>query len=52
MANADLGAAYAVGAHGLQRDLALAERHLRVGAQARDAEAMANLGVLLLEQDR
>lgn len=52
MAAADLGAALAVGAHGVAKDGAEAERYLRVGVEGGDAVAHRHLALLLLDQGR
>ncbi|EOD36692.1 hypothetical protein EMIHUDRAFT_98124 [Emiliania huxleyi CCMP1516] len=52
MAAGDFGSALAVGAFGLQKDVAAAEVYLRVGADGGDAGAQRNLGLLLLELGR
>lgn len=52
MAAGDLGSLYAVGAHGLAQDLALAERYLGIGAAGGDAASQRNLGLLLLDTGR
>jgi TPR repeat protein len=49
MAAADLGAALAVGAHGLDRNAEEAERYLRIGIAGGDVSAQRNLGLMLLE---
>ena len=49
MAAADLGAALAVGAHGLSKDVGEAERYLRVGVEGGDITAQRNLGLLLIK---
>jgi hypothetical protein len=50
MAAGDVGSALALGAYGLPRDLAAAERYLRIGADGGDAGAQRNLGMLLLSR--
>ena len=52
IAAGDLGAALALGAHGLPKDEASAERYLRLGASGGDVVSMRNLGHLLLQLDR
>lgn len=52
LAAADLGASFAVGAHGLQKDVTQAEKYLRIGAEGGDVTARRNLGLLLLELGR
>ena len=52
MAAADLGAALAVGAHGLAQDEREAERFLRIGEEGGDAVARRHLALLLLDQSR
>jgi TPR repeat protein len=52
MASGDLGSALAVGAFGLAKDVAEAERYLRMGAGGGDVSSRRNLGLLLLEQGR
>ena len=52
MAAGDFGSALAVGAFGLQKDVAAAEVYLRVGADGGDAGNQLNLGLLLLELGR
>jgi len=52
MAAADLGAAMAVGAYGVEKDLKKAEHYLRIGASGGDMMAQRNLGWLLLETER
>lgn len=52
MAAGDLGAALAVGAHGLAKDLAEAERYLRIGSDGGDVVAQRHLGMVLLELGR
>lgn len=49
MAAADLGAALAVGAHGLEQDAVAAERYLRIGVEGGDISAQRNLGLLLIK---
>lgn len=49
MASADLGRAYAAGAHGLKKDMEAALSHLRVGVEGGDVSAQRDLGLLLLE---
>eukprot|EP00444_Apocalathium_aciculiferum_P000382 CAMPEP_0183392288 /NCGR_PEP_ID=MMETSP0370-20130417/7039_1 /TAXON_ID=268820 /ORGANISM="Peridinium aciculiferum, Strain PAER-2" /LENGTH=343 /DNA_ID=CAMNT_0025572193 /DNA_START=49 /DNA_END=1080 /DNA_ORIENTATION=+ len=52
MAAADLGCAFAVGAHGLPKDLQEAERYLRLGSKGGDVGAQRNLGIILLDLGR
>mmetsp|Transcript_17724 Transcript_17724/g.31620 ORF Transcript_17724/g.31620 Transcript_17724/m.31620 type:complete len:337 (+) Transcript_17724:79-1089(+) len=52
LAAADLGASFAVGAHGLEKDVTQAEKYLRIGAEGGDVTARRNLGLLLLELGR
>jgi TPR repeat protein len=52
MACADLGAAYAVGAYGVEKDEIRAEHFLRLGVQGGDLSAGRNLGLLLLDLGR
>lgn len=52
MAAGDIGAALAVGAHGLEKDEVEAERCLRRGAEGGDVISQRNLGHLLLELGR
>jgi tetratricopeptide (TPR) repeat protein len=52
IATGDLGAALAVGAHGLPKDVVSAERYLRVAADGGDVVSMRNLGHLLLQLQR
>jgi TPR repeat protein len=49
MAATDLGSALAVGAFGLSKDLAEAERYLRIGIAGGDVSAQRNLGLMLLD---
>ena len=49
MAAGDYGTALALGAHGVDKDLAQAQRYLKIGADGGDAAAARNLGMLLLE---
>ena len=49
MAAGDYGSALALGAHGVAKDLELAEHYLKIGADGGDAGACRNLGFLLLE---
>ena len=51
MAAADLGAALAVGHFGVTKDLAEAERFLRIGIEGGDVSAQRNLGLMLLENN-
>jgi len=51
-AAADLGSCFAVGSHGVDKDVERAERFLRVGAEGGEITAMRNLGVLLLQTER
>ncbi len=48
----DLGAALAVGAHGVEKDLEAAERYLRAGSDAGDVASAKNLGMLYLQLER
>ena len=50
MAAGDVGSAFAVGAYGLPKDVALAQRYLRIGAAGGDAGSQRCLGLLLLEE--
>eukprot|EP00966_Prymnesium_polylepis_P105447 2441933-Prymnesium_polylepis.1 len=52
VAAGDVGAALAVGAHGVAQDLEEAERYLRIGAGGGDVVSQRNLGHLLLQSDR
>jgi tetratricopeptide (TPR) repeat protein len=52
VAAGDLGAAFALGVHGVAKDLEAAERYLRIGASGGDAVSQRNLGHLLLQLDR
>jgi TPR repeat protein len=52
MACADIGAAYAVGAHGVAKDLSQAEHFLSLSAKAGDVMATRNLGLVLLDLNR
>tara|TARA_B110001452_G_scaffold106748_1_gene88449 strand:- start:1016 stop:1957 length:942 start_codon:yes stop_codon:yes gene_type:complete len=52
MAAGDLGSALALGAHGCEKDVAAAERYLRLGASGGDAASQRNLGLLLLQLDK
>lgn len=52
MAAGDYGSALALGAFGLQKNIAKAEAYLRLGSDGGDAGAQRNLGLLLLELDR
>jgi tetratricopeptide (TPR) repeat protein len=52
MACGDLGSAYAVGAHGIEKDLVQAEAYLKRGSDGGDMASARNLGLLLLELDR
>jgi len=52
VAAGDLGAALALGAHGLDKDVVAAERYLKVGAEGGDVVSMRNLGHLLLSESR
>mmetsp|Transcript_32883 Transcript_32883/g.60050 ORF Transcript_32883/g.60050 Transcript_32883/m.60050 type:complete len:345 (-) Transcript_32883:89-1123(-) len=52
VACSDLGAAFACGAHGVERDAVRAERLLAAGAQGGDLVASRNLGLLLLQLGR
>lgn len=52
LAAGDLGSALALGAYGEVKDLAEAERYLRIGAEGGDVGAQRNLGMLLLQSDR
>lgn len=49
MAAADLGRAFAAGAHGLKKDLKAAVRYLRISVEGGDVSAQRDLGLLLLE---
>lgn len=51
-AAADWGSLLATGAHGVQKDVAMAEKYLRIGADGGDVVAQRNLGLLLLELQR
>jgi hypothetical protein len=50
MAAGDVGSAFAVGAYSLPKDVALAQRYLRIGAAGGDAGSQRCLGLLLLEE--
>jgi len=52
MACADLGSVFAVGAHGMAKDVVKAEKLLRIAAKAGEVSAQRNLGLLLLELQR
>jgi tetratricopeptide (TPR) repeat protein len=52
IAAGDLGAALAVGAHGVPKDVVSAEAYLRVAADGGDVVSMRNLGHLLLQLQR
>ena len=52
MAAGDLGSAYALGVHGVEKDLTRAEAYLRIGADGGDAGSQRNLAMLLLESER
>jgi len=49
MAAADLGRAFAAGAHGLKKDMKAAVRYLRISVEGGDVSAQRDLGLLLLE---
>lgn len=51
-AAADWGSLLATGAHGVQKDVAMAEKYLRIGADGGDVVAQRNLGLLLLDLQR
>merc|ERR1711988_141844 len=51
MAAADLGRAFAAGAHGLKKDLDAAARYLRIASQGGDISAQRDLGLVLLDMN-
>lgn len=52
IAAGDIGAALAVGAHGVPKDVVSAEGYLRIAADGGDVVSMRNLGHLLLQMQR